>query len=161
MALDGLTKALFHLPGCLRRENGAWGTRSVGVWHWGGLTRDVHNLWPDTRQIYLRKTIKASVWFIYMFKFQMAISIIDSIKLPSVSISEICTYRAFPDRSLNSLKPGDILKMIHSNLFSSSTYIITCVEMSNKGAYWCHEKSTLGRVVAWRHQTASYYLAHC
>ena len=64
-----------------------------------------------------------------MFKFpHMEISIIDSIKLPSVSISKICTYRAFPDRSLNSLKPGDILKIIHSNLFSSSTYVITCIE---------------------------------
>ena len=78
-----------------------------------------------------------------------------------MSISKICTYRSFPDRSLNSLKPGDILKIIHSNLFSSSIYVITCIERSHKGAYWCHEKSTLGRVVAWRHQTASYYLAHC
>ena len=104
---------------------------------------------------------KGKVWFIYMFKFQMEISIIDSIKLPSVSISKICTYRAFPDRSLNSLKPGDILKIIHSNLFSSSTYAITFIERSHKGAYWCHEKSTLGQVVTWHHQTASYYLAHC
>ena len=62
----------------------------------------------------------------------MEISIIDSIKLPSVSISKICTDRAFPGRSLKSLKPGDIMKIIHSNLFSSSVYVLTC----NKGAYW-------------------------
>ena len=66
----------------------------------------------------------------------MEISIIDSIKLPSVSISKICTYRACPDISLNSLKPGDILKIIHSNLFSSSVHVITCNERSHKGAYW-------------------------
>ena len=83
----------------------------------------------------------------------MEISIIYSIKLPSVSISKICTCRAFPDRSLNSLKPCDILKIIHSNLFLSSTYVINCIERSHKGTYWCHEKSTLGRAVAWRHQT--------
>ena len=32
-----------------------WGTRSPGVGHWGGLTRDVHNLWPDTGQFILEK----------------------------------------------------------------------------------------------------------
>ena len=83
---------------------------ALGVGHWGGLTRDLHNLWPDTEQYILEK-IKASeiiarfinyepfnvnVWFMYMFKFQMEISIIGSIKLPYVSISKICTYRAFP-----------------------------------------------------------------
>ena len=176
MALDRLTKALSHLP-CYSGAKMARGThRALGAGHWGGLTRDVHNLWPDTGQYvfekksrHLKKSpgfinyepFKGNVWFIYMFKFQMEISIIDSIKLPSVGISKICTYRAFPDRSLNSLKSGDILKMIHSNLFSSSTYVITCIERSHKGVYWCHEKSTLGRVVAWRHQTAGYYLAHC
>ena len=119
---------------------GARGALGVGLW--GGLTRDVHNL-------------------AHMSKFQMEISIIDSIKLPSVSISKICTYGAFPDISRNSLKPGDILKIINSNLLPSSTYVITCIERSHKGTYWCHEKSTLGRVVAWHHQTASYYLTHC
>ena len=90
---------------------------ALGVGHWGGLTRDLHNLWPDTAnctatgQYILEKKIKASeiiarifnyepfkgnVWFMYMSKFQMEISIINSIKLPSVSISKICTYRAFP-----------------------------------------------------------------
>ena len=70
-----------------------------------------------------------------MFKFQMEISIIDSIKLPSVSVSKIRTYRAFPINLLNSLRPGDILKIIHSNLFSSSMYVITCIEMSHKGVF--------------------------
>ena len=79
------------------------------------------------------------MWFIYyyMFKFQMEISIIDSIKLPFVSVSKKNgTYRAFPDRSLNSLRPGDILKIMHSNLFSSSMYVKTFIEMSHKGPYW-------------------------
>ena len=78
------------------------------------------------------------MWFIYyyIFKFQMEVSIIDSIKLPSVSVNKICTYRAFLDRSVNSLRPGDILKIIHSNLSLSSMYVITCIEMSHKGAYW-------------------------
>ena len=66
----------------------------------------------------------------------MEISIIDSIKLPSVSISKNFTYRAFPDRSLNSLKPGDILKIIHWNLFSSSTYVITREESQRSILIW-------------------------
>ena len=70
-----------------------------------------------------------------MFKFQMEISIIDSIKLPSVSVSKICTYRAFPERFVNSSRPGDILNIIHSNLSSSSMYVMTCIEMSHKGEY--------------------------
>ena len=128
-----------------------WDTRSPGCGALGRANRDVHNLWPDTGQFILEKkintseiiariywqwTFKGKVWFIYMFKFQMEISIIDSIKLPSVSISKICTCRTFPERSLNSLKPGDILKIIHSNLFSPSMYVITCIERSHKGAYW-------------------------
>ena len=71
-----------------------------------------------------------------MFKFQMELSIIDSMKLPCVSISKSCTYWALPNRSLNSLNPDDILKIIHSNLFSSSKYVITCIVSSHKGAYW-------------------------
>ena len=35
-----------------------------------------------------------------MFQFQMEMSIIDSIKLPSVSVSKIYTYMALPDESL-------------------------------------------------------------
>ena len=68
-------------------------------------------------------------------EFQMEISIMDSIKLPSVIISKMCTYRAFPDSFFNSFKPGDILEIIHSNLYSSSMFVITCIEMSYKGAY--------------------------
>ena len=31
--------------------------RSPCVGHWGGLTRDVHNLWPDTGHVVLEKII--------------------------------------------------------------------------------------------------------
>ena len=63
---------------------------ALGVGPWGGLTRDVHNLWPDTGQFILGKNqdiwnnrqdfinytpFKGKMWFIYMFKFQMEISI--------------------------------------------------------------------------------------
>ena len=78
-----------------------------------------------------------------MFKFQMEISII---------------YRAFSYRSLHSLKPGNILKIIDSNLFSSSMFVITCIGRSHKEHI--DEKSTFARVMAWCYQTASYYLAH-
>ena len=112
--------------------------RALRVGHWGGLTRDEHNQWPDTGEfIFFKSRHNRQVWLIYhyMFKFQKEITIIDSIKLPSVSI-KFAHIGPFTDRFLNSLKPGDILKIIHSNLFSSSMYVVTCIERSHKGAYW-------------------------
>ena len=111
------------------------------------LTRILVILFLENNQDIWNNHQDLHVWFIYyyMFKFEMEISIIDSIKLPSVSVSKMCTYRAFPDIFLKSLGPGDILKIIYSILFSSSMYAITCIDMSHKGAY-CWEIGR-GRVI--------------
>ena len=47
------------------------------------------------------------------------------IKLPSVSISKIGTYRAFP---IDLITHWSLVTL----LFSSSTYVITCIERSHK-----------------------------
>ena len=163
MALDRRTEVHSRLPGCQRRENGAWGTRSPGCGAklWGGLTRDVHNLWPDTGQSILEKN--QDIWnnrqdLLTMNPLNEKCDLFTCLNFRWKYPLYIYIYRAFPDRSLHSLKPGDILKIIHSNLFSLSMFVITCIGRSHKEHI--DEKSTLGRVMAWCYQTASYYLTH-
>ena len=57
-------------------------------------------------------------------------------KMPSLVISKINTYRAFPDRSLKPIDAWLHFKIIHRNSVSASMYAITCMERSHKGAYW-------------------------
>ena len=81
----------------------------------------------------------------YMFKFQMETSIIDSIKLRSVSISKICTYRAFPIDLITHWS----LVALWNHSFNLIFIFDTChnlyrEESQTEGAYWCHETSGSG-----------------
>ena len=79
MALDRLTKVHFHLPGCQRRENGAWGIRSPG---WGItwlIVKQVHDaIWrhyaSNEFRIYLTLSTlnMLMAWYFQYFGYQQA-----------------------------------------------------------------------------------------
>ena len=103
---------------------------ALGMGYWGTLTRALHKLWRDTGHfIFEQKNQGQDLLTANPLK-----EIPYNCLLWPVSVREI--YRAYPERFVNSLRPGDILKSMHSKLSSSSMYVMTCIEMRHKGAYW-------------------------
>ena len=111
----------YHIPSCTRCsrihflcDTECW-VITTGVGHWGGSTRDVHNLWPDTGQFILKNSrlrwspefinyapFKRNVRFVYyyMLELQTETSIINSRKLPFVRSVRFAHRKHSPKTSL-------------------------------------------------------------